>query len=274
MFFRQIQTYNDKCRFFTGVNTFWVVQKNKPVIDAMNGLSKRRKTTSVSTFDFSTLYTKLPHNKLLMVLHSLIDFSFHRGESIYITDNNYGASWVKNIKDNVICLNKQQIKDEVAYLLLNCYFTVGPKIFCQIIGIPMGSDLAPFFAKLFLYFYESKWMNERKKNNLIKARKLCNIFMFIDDLNSINYGGVFESNYSNIYPEELQLGKENADKHEASFLDLNIKIKDGKFHLGLFDKRDSFPFSIVRMPVKSSNVSSSIVYSAIGSESLRIARAS
>ena len=72
-------------------------------------------------------------------------------------------------------------------------------------------------------------MNELKKNDLIKARKR-NIFRFIDDLNSINDGGEFESNYSNIYPEELQLGKENTDKHEASFLDLNIKIKDGKFH--------------------------------------------
>ena len=85
---------------------------------------------------------------------------------------------------------------------------------------------------------------------------------------------VAKNNYSNIYPEELQLGKENTDKHEASFLDLNIKIKDGKFHFGLFDKRDSFPFSIVRMPDKSSNVPSSIVYSAISAESLRIARAS
>ena len=107
LFFRQIQTYNDKCRFFTGVNTFWVVQNNKPVIDAMNGLNKRRKATSVSTFDFSTLYTKLPHNKLLMVLNSLIDFCFDGGECKYITVNNYGARWVNNIKDNVICLNKQ-----------------------------------------------------------------------------------------------------------------------------------------------------------------------
>ena len=57
-------------------------------------------------------------------------------------------------------------------------------------------------------------------------------------------------------------------------MDLNIKIKVGKFHFGFFDKRDSFPFSIVRMPDKSSNVPSSIVYSAIGAESLRIARAS
>ena len=141
----------------------------------------------------------------------MIDFCFDGGERKYIKVNNCGALWVKNIKDNAICLNKQQIKDAVAYLLLNCYFTVGPKIFCQIIGIPMGSDPAPFFANLFLYFYESKWMNELKKNDLIKARKLCNIFRFIDDLNSINDGGEFKSNYSNIYPEELQLGKENTD---------------------------------------------------------------
>ena len=61
----------------------------------MNGLNKPRKATSVSTFDFFTLYTKLPHNKLLMVLDSLIDFCFDRGECKYITVTNYGARWKK-----------------------------------------------------------------------------------------------------------------------------------------------------------------------------------
>ena len=65
---------------------------------------------------------------------------------------------------------------------------------------------------------------------------------------SINDGGEFESNFSNIYPEELELGKENTDKHEVSFLDLNIKIKHGKFHFGLFYKRDSFPFFYCQNP--------------------------
>ena len=55
-----------------------------------------------------------------------------------------GARWVKHIKDNVICLNKQQIKDAATYLFFDCYFTVRPKIFCQIIVISMRSDLAPF----------------------------------------------------------------------------------------------------------------------------------
>ena len=38
--FRQIQTYNDKCRFFTGVNIFWEEQNNKPVIDAMGSIKE------------------------------------------------------------------------------------------------------------------------------------------------------------------------------------------------------------------------------------------
>ena len=57
-------------------------------------------------------------------------------------------------------------------------------------------------------------------------------------------------------------------------MDLDINIKGRKFHFGLFDKRDSIPLSIVRMSGKSGNVLSSVVYSAIGAESLRIARAS
>ena len=39
---------------------------------------------------------------------------------------------------------KEQIKDAIAYLLFNYYFSVCPKIFCQIIGFPIGSDSALF----------------------------------------------------------------------------------------------------------------------------------
>ena len=115
-------------------------------------------------------------------------------------------------------------------------------------------------------------MNKLKKDDLIKARKLCKIFRFIYDLNSVNDGGEFESSYSKIYPEELKLAKENTDKNKASFLYLNNKTKNGMFHFGFFDKRDSFHFSIVKMQDNSSNVRCSIVYFTIGGDSLRIAR--
>ena len=70
LFFGQIQTYNDKCRFFIGVKTSLIVANNTLVIDVMNKLNKRRKVTSISTFEFSTFYTKLPYIKLLIVLNS------------------------------------------------------------------------------------------------------------------------------------------------------------------------------------------------------------
>ena len=40
---------------------------------------------------------------------------------------------------------KQAVKD----LLKKLFFKVGSQIFGQAIGIPMGSDPAPFFASLF-----------------------------------------------------------------------------------------------------------------------------
>ena len=59
---------------------------------------------------------------------------------------------IREVNNNRICFSKQQMKDAVSYLLSNCSFTVVPKILCQIIGIPMGSDPAPFFTNLFLYY--------------------------------------------------------------------------------------------------------------------------
>lgn len=57
-------------------------------------------------------------------------------------------------------------------------------------------------------------MNEIKKKKQLKARKLCNIFKFFDYLTSVN-----DSNYNYISPDEIKLGKGNANKLEARFLD-------------------------------------------------------
>ena len=272
MFFKQIEAYNEKSKFFSGVNTFWVVQNNKPVTQSIKKLNTRNQAFSISTFDFSTLYTKIPHNKLIKVLHSLIDFCFDGGENKYIGINKYGAKWIKDAERYKSYFDKQGIKNAVSYLLDNCFFTVGTKLLRQIIGIPMGSDPAPFFANLFLYHYERKWMLQLKKKDIRRARKYCNVFRFIDDLNAMNDGGEFAANFHNIYPQELELSKENKSDNRASFLDLDIVLDGGTFEVGLFDKRDTFPFSIVRMPFKDSNIPSSIFYSAIGAEVLRIAR--
>ena len=138
----------------------------------------------------------------------------------------------------------------------------------------MGSDPAPFFANLFLYFYESKWLKELKRIDLSRARRFGNTFRFIGDLIAINDGDEFERCFRDIYPSELELIKENVGSLDATFLDLELSIIDRKFNIKLFDKRDAFPFAIVRMPFILSNMPSTIFYSSIGAEILRISRAS
>jgi len=154
----------------------------------------------------------------------------------------------------------------------NCFFTLGDHVYRQKIGIPMGSDPAPFMANLFLYYYESKYVKEVKKSDISVARKFRHTFRFIDDLVAINDDGEFEKCHKNIYPSELELKKENGNSN-VSFLDLSIDIKGRFFETSLYDKRDSFPFSIVRMPYKCSNMPAKIFKATIGGEILRIGRA-
>ena len=55
-------------------------------------------------------------------------------------------------------------------------------------------------------------------------------------------------------------------KSRLFFLDLDIKIRDGKFQIDFFHKTDFFLFSFVRMPDTSGNVPSNILYSAVGAD--------
>ena len=73
------------------------------------------------------------------------------------------------------------------------------------------------FVNLFLYYYESRWTKNLQKKDLIKARKLCNVFCSIDDSNTSNDTRLLESNFRDIHPEKLTLWRENGNDAEATF---------------------------------------------------------
>ena len=275
MFYKQVENYNNKSYFFSHVKSFWVIQNKDTVIKTLKRLSDRNQAKTIATYDFSTLYTKIPHSKLKNVLHEITKFCFKGCSESRVLISSNGARWSRNQKpdkEGKILLSEKQVKDAFSYLLDNCYFSVGKNIFRQVIGIPMGTDPAPFMANLFLYYYESKFIKQHKINNMNRIRKFNYIFRFIDDLIAINDDKEFENNIKNIYPEELELKKENIGDQQASYLDFYAKISNKKFSLKLYDKRDDFNFEIVRMPFLSNNMPSQIFYSSFCSEILRIAR--
>ena len=64
-------------------------------------------------------------------------------------------------------------------------------------------------------------------------------------------------------PNDLELKYEHNGNH-ATFLDLDIKISGDKFIYKLYDKRDEFPFFVVRMPDRRSNIPSYIFMEHLG----------
>ena len=111
-------------------------------------------------------------------------------------------------------------------------------------------------------------MAELILNNKIKARHFYSTKRFIDNLYAITGDGEFRHNHAEIYSKKLQLRPEHQDTY-VSFLNLGIHIVDGKCVRKLYDKRDSFPFFIVRIPHIDSNMFISMFYSVLVGETYR-----
>jgi hypothetical protein len=268
---RQTENFHRFSKFDANYNKFWVIQNVDPVLAAMNKINGKKSAKRISCFDFSTLYTNIPHDKLLEKLNNLVDFAFKGGNRNNICFNfNGSAYWGRKAKKK--CFTKRSLKVALDHLISNCYFTVGNVVMRQKIGIPMGIDPAPFWANLFLYSYEHDYIRDLIKEDRVKAKHFHSTFRFIDDLCTLNDGGLFGRVFKDIYPDELELKAEH-EGDSGTFLQLDIRVEDGQFVYKLYDKRDAFPFSIVRMPYLCSNIPKQIFYSALVGEFLRIARA-
>ena len=86
-----------------------------------------------------------------------------------------------------------------------------------------------------------------RKTDMWSRKRSLNTFIFIEGLTVLNNGEEFERSFRENYPLQLELKKENDINTEGSFLDLDFKIEDNSFSISIYDKRDDFLFSIVRM---------------------------
>ena len=93
LFYEKEERYHTKGKVWSGIKTFWTIQNSYPVISSINKLNICKAAKSMSTFDFSTFYTKIPHDKLLYVLNEIIDLTFKSGKRDYVTVYNSGAFW-------------------------------------------------------------------------------------------------------------------------------------------------------------------------------------
>ena len=262
--------YNNTKTSRNGVNSMWIVKNSTSLLSSLDQLDVRT-ATSVQTYDFSTLYTSIPHNLLNSRITALIHNSFksrngsNRYTHIKITSGKgYFIDTINPGGDNLYTAD--QICRMVEFLIDNIFVKFEGCLFRQVIGIPIGMNCAPLLADLFLYSYESESLDNMIRGGHRKLARSFNLcYRYIDDL-IVDY-------VKEIYPSQLNVEKANTSDDLAFYLDLTFIIEsNNRLYTKLYDKRDDFDFHIVNFPFLSSNIPSSPSYGVYISQLIIYAR--
>ena len=208
----------------------------------------------MSTYDFSTLYTTLPHQLIKDKLTDLINRTFIRENTKYLACNEECAFFTSDVCNSHNLWSCQKVCEALVYLLDNIFIRFGTKLYRQTIGIPMGTKYAPLVADMFLFCYERDFMKSLSRENQADIIEAFNsTSRYLDNLLNIN-NIYFDQMVDRIYPTELKLIRANSSNTEAHFLDLNLCISNGTVSTKICDKRDDFDFDIVNFPFLDGNV--------------------
>ena len=81
-----------------GINYFWSIKNSNDVLNKFK--SKHFQTSKLSKYDFSTLYTTLPHHLIKDKLIDLINQTFIRENTQYLACNEECAFFTSDVYDN------------------------------------------------------------------------------------------------------------------------------------------------------------------------------
>jgi hypothetical protein len=117
---------------------------------------------SIKPFDFSTLYTTIPHSKLKDKLRELVQLCFitrnGQGRYKYLMLGRDRYYYVKHHSDSTKAFSETDIFNMLEFLIDNIFVMLGGCVFQQTVGIPMGTNCVPLLADLFLYSYEADFI--------------------------------------------------------------------------------------------------------------------
>ena len=243
------------------------------MLSTLNKINYFSTARHFDSYDFSTLYTSIPHAALKEALETLVHEAYGvRDSEFIVADTNGNASWsdVPSRLSSRHSISEEVLVAYVEYLLDNIYVSIGNKVYRQCIEIPMGMDCAPLVANVFLFYYEYKYMRNLIRS-LMLAKRFSNKMRYIDDLLTLTNAS-FHSAIDDIYPVELKLKKTSESSTALSYLDIQIAIVSGKYSTAVYDKRDNFDFKIVNFPHLSSNIPSGPAYGVYISQLVCIGR--
>ena len=271
-----IHKYCDIAYDHSGINQMWILKNSKELLQSLKSRSLTT-VSHISTYDFSTLYTTIPHSKLKARLRDLIHQAFFykngRRRYRYLVVNWNSVYFVKEHTDCSTKYDEHEVIAMLEFLIDNIFVQFGGEIFQQTVGIPMGTNCAPLLADLFLYSYESEFIQKLIKRGKKKVAGSFNFtYRYIDDVLSLN-NPQFGTYLHQIYPDELEIKDTSDTPNSSSYLDILLTTDcNQKLRTRLYDKRDDFNFPIINFPFISSNIPAAPAYGVYVSQLIRYAR--
>ena len=101
----------------------WSIKNSCEVLNKLK--SQGFCASSLSTYDFSTLYTTLPHNLIQDKLVDLIERTFQREGSLYIACNDRNAFFTSDAVRYYNLWSCQKVCEALTFLLDNIYIRFG-----------------------------------------------------------------------------------------------------------------------------------------------------
>ena len=177
-----LQKYCDTAYARSGANQIWILKSSKELLENLKAQSLYS-VSSIKSFDFSTLYTTIPHDNLKSKLKEIINqYFFHKNGNRrfqYVVIGYKMTHFVRDHSDTAQKYTDADVIKMLKYLIDNIFVEFGGRIFQETIGIPIGTNCEPLLADLFSYLYEAEFVH-----SLLKAGKkhLAQRFYFTTDI--------------------------------------------------------------------------------------------
>ena len=128
------------------------------------------------------------------------------------------AYFNKNKSKVNVSYSDDELMQKINCIIDNSYILYRGKVYRQKIGIPMGTNCAPYLANIFLHTYEYDYLEKLvREGDIETAILLSNTFRYQDDLIALNDNGMFRQHYKNVYPIEMTLENINISKAVCTF---------------------------------------------------------
>jgi hypothetical protein len=249
----------------SGKTMCWSINNNTDILEYL--LNNNNKTKSMQTYDFSTLFTKLPHDTIIVNMFELISKMFTHSKKTFMQisiHNMFGSSYYSDTEksnNSHIAIRCTELLELLEFIVRESFVKFANINFHQICGIPMGGNASSLIADLTLSMIEYRYLQTSTHISRDSAT-----FRYVDDLAIMN-----KDLPTGIYPPELSLTHEHQNSAgEINYLDLTITFPS--CDIKLFNKTDHFNFNVINSMNVNCAISKNTTFGILISQMIRYAR--